>query len=254
MSAPKVPVFSGRVRAELANCIERCYSHSEISVLYTRFDIDETDGGNKLQRSTTLIRALHETVEGDGVGVLDLIRSVVEDRFGGDVLDRNGNPNPNLRPLIAALRVDGYELLDGRLVAAGAGSIPMTAEVSLLESRLRERQLAVAARHYRQAVDSFTDGRLEASNGQLRSCLENVLIELGARHGRRPSDPKGAAELLRTAGLLDGDETKLLQGLIGVSNERGAHHGTTTEEEATFRLHTTTAVLRYLLARVRDPA
>jgi hypothetical protein len=33
MSAPKVPVFSGRVRAELANCIERCYSHSEISVL-----------------------------------------------------------------------------------------------------------------------------------------------------------------------------------------------------------------------------
>ena len=254
MSAPKVPVFSGRVRAELANCIERCYSHSEISVLYTRFDIDETDGGNKLQRSTTLIRALHETVEGDGVRVLDLIRSVVEDRFGGDVLDRNGNPNPNLRPLIAALRVDGYELLDGRLVAAGAGSIPMTAEVSLLESRLRERQLAVAARHYRQAVDSFTDGRLEASNGQLRSCLENVLIELGARHGRRPSDPKGAAELLRTAGLLDGDETKLLQGLIGVSNERGAHHGTTTEEEATFRLHTTTAVLRYLLARVHDPA
>jgi hypothetical protein len=254
MSAPKVPVFSGRVRAELANCIERCYSHSEISVLYTRFDIDETDGGNKLQRSTTLIRALHETVEGDGVRVLDLIRSVVEDRFGGDVLDRNGNPNPNLRPLIAALRVDGYELLDGRLVAAGAGSIPMTAEVSLLESRLRERQLAVAARHYRQAVDSFTDGRLEASNGQLRSCLKNVLIELGARHGRRTSDPKGAAELLRTAGLLDGDETKLLQGLIGVSNERGAHHGTTTEEEATFRLHTTTAVLRYLLARVRYPA
>lgn len=254
MSTPKVPVFSGRVRAELANCIERCYSHSEISVLYTRFDIDEIDGGNKLQRSTTLIRALHETVEGDGVRVLDLIRSVVEDRFGGDVLDRNGNPNPNLRPLIAALRVDGYELLDGRLVAAGAGSIPMTAEVSLLESRLRERQLAVAARHYRQAVDSFTDGRLEASNGQLRSCLENVLIELGARHGRRTSDPKGAAELLRTAGLLDGDETKLLQGLIGVSNERGAHHGTTTEEEATFRLHTTTAVLRYLLARVRDPA
>ncbi len=178
----------------------------------------------------------------------------MEDRFGGDVLDRNGNPNPNLRPLIAALRVDGYELLDGRLVAAGAGSIPMTAEVSLLESRLRERQLAVAARHYRQAVDSFTDGRLEASNGQLRSCLENVLIELGARHGRRTSDPKGAAELLRTAGLLDGDETKLLQGLIGVSNERGAHHGTTTEEEATFRLHTTTAVLRYLLARVHDPA
>jgi hypothetical protein len=118
MSARRVPAFSGRVRAELASCIERCYSHSEISVLYTRFDVADSDGSNKLQRSTALIRALHESAEGDGAPVLDLIRSVVEDRFGGDVLDRNGNPNANLRP-----RSPHCELMDTSWWMAGS-SLP----------------------------------------------------------------------------------------------------------------------------------
>jgi hypothetical protein len=144
-------------------------------------------------------------------------------------------------------------MVNGRLVSAGLGSLPMAEQISLLETRLRDRGMPVAAQHYRQAVDSFTDGRLEASNGQLRSCLEDVLLDLVTRQGKTTSDPKGAAEMLRAAGRLDGDEARLLQGLVGVSNQRGAHRGTTTAEEATFRLHTTTAVLRYLLARVQEP-
>lgn len=75
----------------------------------------------------------------------------------------------------------------------------MTAEVSLLESRLHERQLAVA----RATADrQSTASPMAVSRPAMDSCgraYENVLIELGARHGRRPSDPKGAAELLRPA-------------------------------------------------------
>lgn len=253
MSLPKVPPLSGRSRAELANCIENCYSHSQIDVLFTRFDVEPT-GGNKLSKSTTLVSELHERGHDDGSVVLDLARAVLEDRFDGRVLDQDGKANRHLRPLLDALRIDGFEMVDGRLISGGLGSLPMTEQISLLETSLRERGMTVAERHYRQAVDSFTDGRLEASNGQLRSCLEDVLLDLAARHGRTTTDPKGAAEMLRSAGKLDGDETKLLQGLVGLSNERGAHRGTTSEEEATFRLHTTTAVLRYLLARLCDPS
>jgi hypothetical protein len=247
-----VPPLSGRTRAELANCIDNCYSHSQIGVLFTRFDVEPT-GGNKLTKSTALVEAMHGRGDGDGSLVLDLARAVLEDRFGGRVVDRDGSPNQYLRPLLDALRVDGYEMADGRLISSGVGSLPMTEQISLLETRLRARGMAVAVQHYVQAVDSFTDGRLEASNGQLRSCLEDVLLDLATRHGKATTDPKGAAEMLRGAGRIDGDEARLLQGLVGVSNERGAHRGTTTEEEATFRLHTTTAVLRYLLARVPDP-
>ncbi len=252
MSSYTTPPLSGRTRAALAECIDDCYTHSQIGALLTRFDV-EPSAGNKLVKSTALVRELHERGDGDGGPVLDLARTVLEDRFNGNVLDKEGNTNRYLRPVIDALRVDGYEMVNGRLVSAGLGSLPMAEQISLLETRLRDRGMPVAAQHYRQAVDSFTDGRLEASNGQLRSCLEDVLLDLVTRQGKTTSDPKGAAEMLRAAGRLDGDEARLLQGLVGVSNQRGAHRGTTTAEEATFRLHTTTAVLRYLLARVQEP-
>src|SRR5205823_2990503 len=97
----------------------------------------------------------------------------------------------------------------------------------------------------------FTDGRLEASNGQLRSCLESFLINLDSHLGQRETDdPRGAIEHLRALGHVDGDEAKMLTGLVGLSNERGAHHGLTDDEEALFRLRFTTAAIRYVLARL----
>jgi len=210
-------------------------------------------GLNKLEKSGALVRALHERLDGDGSLVLDLARVVLEGRFGGNVLGRDGKPNQNLGPLLSALRVDGYEMADGRLISAGLGSLPMTEQIPLLEARPRERGISVASQHYGQAVEGFTDGRLEASNGQLRSCLEDVLLGLASRDGKTTSDPRNAVEMLRAAGRLDGDEAKLLRGLVGVSNQRGAHRGTTTEEEAIFRLHATTAAMRYPLARVPEP-
>jgi hypothetical protein len=66
----------------------------------------------------------------------------------------------------------------------------------------------------------------------------------------RPTDARGAAERLRNHGDLDGDEAKMIAGLAGVSNERGAHAGLTDRDEAIFRLHATTAVATYLLARI----
>jgi hypothetical protein len=124
-------------------------------------------------------------------------------------------------------------------------------EVSVLESQLASRGLTVALTHYRQAVDCFVDSRLEASNGQLRSFLESLVTQLySQRAGNSIRDPRGAIDGLRNRHELDGDEAKLLAGLIGLSNERGAHPGLTDRDEALFRLHMTTASARYLLARL----
>jgi hypothetical protein len=68
--------------------------------------------------------------------------------------------------------------------------------------------------------------------------------------GARPADARGAADRLKDHGDLDGDESKLISGLAGVSNVRGAHAGLTERHEALFRLHMTTAVARYLLERL----
>ena len=100
--------------------------------------------------------------------------------------------------------------------------------------------------------DPYVDGRHEASNGQLRSFLEALLLGLSEGvPGRRPGSSMGAIDRLRNAGAIDGDQAELLKGIVGVSNDRGAHSGLTETEEALFRLHIASSVARYLLARVQ---
>ena len=71
--------------------------------------------------------------------------------------------------------------------------------------------------------------------------------------GKRPNDAKAAADQLRISGAIDGDESRLVSGLAGISSTRGAHAGLTDPDEARFRLHLTTAAARYLLGRVPPP-
>ncbi len=253
--------FSNRTLAELTERVASAYSHSEIDLLLARLDAkgaDEDDygnKGNKLDRARRLVESLAGGDSERGGRVLDLLRDLLERTMEGSVLDRDGTPYPAMQHLVAGLRADGFDFVNGRVVAATPDAAPVAQEISLLESELLRHGFDVAAQHYRQAVDSFTDVRLEASNGQLRSCLEDVLIQLcGHVLGESAGDPKGAIDKLRSNGAIDGDEAILLKGLVGMSNERGAHHGLTNEAEATFRLHMTTAVTRYLLARVRQDA
>ena len=77
-----------------------------------------------------------------------------------------------------------------------------------------------------------------------------LLLEVCARTtGRQARGSAGAVDILRDGEILDGSEAQLLKGLVGVSNDRGAHQGLTDGEETLFRLHFTTAAFRYLLAR-----
>ena len=54
-------------------------------------------------------------------------------------------------------------------------------EWSQLERDLQALTLNVAAEHYRQAHESFAASNWEAANGQIRSFMEDLLIELGKR-------------------------------------------------------------------------
>ena len=251
--------FSHATVAALIEAVATVYSHGELDVLFIHLGcegVDEfEDGakGNKLQRVSRVASALRRR-DDPGSDLLELAKQLIEDRFNGDVEGMDGEIRPPLRKVIASLRADGFEVVDGRLVRTTPEPAPMAEQLSLLESELDARGLEVSSRHYRQAVDNHRNGNLEASNGQLRSFLENLLIETAQQTtGKRITDPKGAVDRLRNAGFLDGDEASLLKGLAGISNKRGAHHGLTDEEEALFRLHFSTAAARYLLAVVPPP-
>lgn len=253
--------FSGPTLAALIEIVAGAHSHAELDVLFLRLECQDCDlsdeGGvppNKLGRVNNVVSTLKRRGPQPGADLLELLRVVIEERFRARIDSHPGDEVPEpLRGLISALRIDGFDLVDGRLVPTTPEPAPMAEELSLLEAALKRRGFDVALQHYRQAVDSYRTGNLEASNGQLRSFLENLVTEICTRATQqRARDPKGATDKLRNAGLIDGDEANLLKGLLGMSNQRGAHAGLTDEEEGLFRLHTSTAVARWLLARVPD--
>lgn len=243
--------LSQRTLAELTRAAEQAYTHDDLDLLFMRLEIS---GDGRLARTPTRskVRRLGRAIEllSDDDRELALVRDLIEDHYQGRVVDR-GSASMHLLRLVEALQLDGFELIDERIVATTPAPAALAPEISLLEEELDARGFTAAAVHYRQAVDSFVDRREEASNGQLRSALEGVLLELcHEATGRRPSDPRGAADRLRNAEFLDGDEAALFKGLVGVSNDNGAHAGLTSNDEALFRLHFTTAAIRYLLARI----
>jgi hypothetical protein len=252
--------LSNSTAATLIDVVSGAYSHSELDTLFLRLDCanvgptrdlsSTAPGPNKMDRVRPVVDRLRN--RDDQPDVISLLRELIEVKFDGRVFDYQGNVVQFLERLVREFELDGYTVSeDGRVVATTPDPAALGPEISRLERELDERGLGVARAHYRQAVDSFVDGRLEASNGQLRSFIEDFMLTLCAQiTGTRAADARGAAERIRSHGGIDGDETKLITGLAGLSNQRGAHAGLTDRDEALFRLHMTTAVARYLLARL----
>jgi hypothetical protein len=88
--------------------------------------------------------------------------------------------------LSRSLAIEGFEYRDSRLIPTTPGAANVANEISALESELQERGFLTAVAHYRQAVDNFVDGNWEASNGQIRSCIEDLFTKgcfrLSAQH------------------------------------------------------------------------
>lgn len=246
--------FSDRTLAVVIEVTADSYTHDQLDVLFLRLGLvgrgplDQGTGRTKLRR----VRRAVELLEADD-RTMELVRELVEERFSRSTGATWGQSPAVPERLVDAVRLDGFDIAEGRLVAATPGPASLGPETSALELRLRERGYVVAASHYEQAVGSYVDGRREASNGQLRSFLESLLIDLSNRTtGGSPSSARGAIDRLRSSGHIDGSEADILKGVVGVSNSRGAHAGLSDDEEALFRLHFATATARYILARVQE--
>jgi hypothetical protein len=254
-----VPNLSNAAAAALVEVVAEAYSHSQLDLLFMRLeanDIGFEDPDrrlNKLDRVRPVVE--HLRFRDEEPDVISLLREVVEVKYKKRFFDPFGEPWPHLERLLEAMRVDGYDVIDHRLVATTPDPAAMGEEISLLERELEARGFDIALRHYQQAVNSYVDGRLEASNGQLRSFFDDLTRSLTLETtGKQPNDAKAAADQLRNNGAIDGDESRLVSGLAGISNTRGAHAGLTDPDEARFRLHMTTAAARYLLGRIPPPA
>jgi len=203
--------------------------------------------------------------------LLDVVRLLCES------MRDPGQPPDWFSPLREALLADGYQLVwtkteepapprdflppttrtrvTWQVLPTDAGPVPLGAEISALEQELNARGYGVALNHYRQAMTAFQQHDNEAANGQLRTALEDLVVQLAAEHTGyvKPAKQGGggpAIEKLRaTQDLAAGDGGDLLKGLWGMTHTKGSHPGTSDAEETRFRVQVVTATARLLLHR-----
>ncbi len=215
-------------------------THAGLDALFFEFGLERHDrDGNKLARSTTLLKAIERVDDADGIVI-----GIVERLFANDYY-RDNSPS-----LHEALRLDGFVLQSGHLVPSEPALVALAPETSALEEALQAQQLDVAFQHYRQAVNNFTNEQLEACNGQLRSFLEALCIDLGRRLTNHNVDNALAAlQRLHNEEHLDQSEYNMFRYFWGGIQDKGPHAGLTTHDEALYRLHVGTAIGRYLVKK-----
>ena len=234
--------LSRRTLARLAERMESALNHAELEALFFEYELERHDPrGNKMFRITALLRAIEQrTKDADRIVIEIIERLFAHEHY------RDSSPS-----LHQALRLDGFVFQDGRIVQSEPGSVAMAPETSALEDALQTRRLDVPFRHYRQAVDNFTNEQLEACNGQIRSFLEALFVEIGMRLTSRNIDNANAAlQHLDNRGHLDQAEWNMFRYFWGGVQDNGPHAGLTTHDEALYRLHVGTAIGRYLVKKL----
>lgn len=266
----------------LVETIDHEYSKDQILTLLLRADLRQYEalgqGGSSKQGlirkhicgAQDLVRS-HDDAQAHKA-LLNLVRLLVEDAVG----DPQAPPGwfGNLRE---ALLADGFELtwtreekapisespwisrrptviVTYRILPTDSGPVPLPQEISAFEHELIVRRYDDVLIHYRQAISNFEQHNAEASNSQLRTALEALVVHLATEKANwaGPSAGQGgggpAIQHLITHGFLpERDGGKLLQGLWQISHSNGSHPGQSDADEARTRMQLVTATGRFLL-------
>ncbi|NQX25690.1 hypothetical protein [Curtobacterium sp. VKM Ac-2852] len=170
---------------------------------------------------------------------------------------RNHEDGPSspewVRQLLESLRTDGFTCTpESTLVAAtgwgtpttevrwtvtplGYTALPVTTLSSDLAAQLNTKGFTTAAGHYDQALNAFRARNWAASNGQLRTTFESVLVELATAHtGTTPTRGGGEAiDALAGKGLLPFGPNEYVRGLWKLSHKAGSHPDSVTRKMPT---------------------
>jgi len=262
-----------RTLSALREVLNERFSNSEIRDLLFKHGLEERyQGPNKSDRLSKVFHPLvsktrynslptsgglpYEDYQGEVASTWDIIDQVAQ-----DVSETfKGNPQSDwaeerYQTLVQALRVDGYDLLDGRVVPFLSPSVEPAAEQGVLESRLDGLGLSDARNHLDQAVDNATRGNWEAANAQLRAFMEGVCDAITERlydgEGKPPTRGR-ARKHLASVGFLNGDEDELLKSFFKVLSGEGSHPGTSAGDDSHRRRLMAFSLANYYIERLQE--
>ncbi|MFE0349000.1 hypothetical protein [Streptomyces griseoluteus] len=234
--------------------------------------IDQDDYRQEILR-TVLNDARDKAIEEDDAGahqaLLDFARALVE-------FDLRDHVRDLVADLAEALRSDGYELVDQvtdyqtvrgwrhkvKIVPFDASQAPLHEEMTALEHELSTRGYTEALGHYQAALKHFSEQDHPSSNGQLRTALEALIVNLAVDHtGYQDSGRAnqgglalknlyvrgGTGPAVTGAPLPEKDGGTLIQGVWDISHLNGSHPGLSDAQEARIRMQLLTGAMLFLL-------
>lgn len=226
-------------------------SHSELSTLFYKYNLEEFDiKGNREYRWINFIRGIENKEDADKIIIEILEKYLPRMTFAGEY-----------EALINSLKLDGFlwkkddsETLfekEGHLIPTTPTPAALAPEISALEDNFIGLQMHTARTHYSQAVENFTKGNWESCNGQLRSFMEDFFIQIGEKlTGSLRNDPVASLQDLMSKTFLDIAEFQQFKSFFLGIQDNGPHRGLSSEQEALFRLHMSTAIARYLIFKM----
>ena len=239
-------------------------SNSNIKQLLFEHGLDDDyEGSNKLSRLGKVFhplvkRSVHSSEMKNTIELLEaLAKTALDKTKESDDFGISSHAEERARKTYDkfkdALRADGLDLVEARVVPFLSPSVNIGKERGLLESRLRHYKFGVASNHLEQAVDNAARAQWESANGQIRSFLEALCDSITSLTFRGPGNlpSRGKARKnLAEVGFLDVNEAALLKAFFKVLHGEGGHSGTSSSDDCHRRLLMAVSLSNYYLDRL----
>lgn len=263
--------ISQRTVGLLIEYLATATSQASLGGFLKRHNLGDADPGVDLRRFSTMSKAKRADLaltaaiqEGKEVDLLALAATALEGQ-------EDGPSSPDwVQDLLSSLRSDGFTCTASKttpIPAKGSASsvsetrwaitplgytgLPIATLASDLADQLLAKGFATAAGHYDQALNSFHARDWAASNSQLRTTFESVLIDLAERRtGSKASGGGSAIDALQKVGDLPYGPNEYVRGLWKLSHPGGAHPGLSDSEDAQHRIYAMSAVVGWLVRRL----
>ncbi|MCA9469863.1 MAG: hypothetical protein KC643_31065 [Nitrospira sp.] len=247
--------ISKKTLSLLTQLIQHAFStHNDIDLLIQEFHLQDdvqthSVNGKALHFIKKVEDRIQQGLQGEDT-IIDLIeRVIIRPRL-------QGCPSyvaSTYEHFCNSLVVDGFIITnENRLLPTSPGPASIAPQLSKLEQNLDRLGLSIARTHYQQAYKNFTDGQYEACNGQIRPFVENLIPEVckSVTGAEFENNPPAALQNLRQNSKIDHNEEGIFKNFWSHIQDRGPHQGLTTESDALYRLHMSTAIARYLMEKL----
>ena len=245
--------------AVLIELLEVYRTDAQIKQLLFKHGLEERySGSNKKSRLGNVFYPL--VVEDADQAEVERTRYLCQEFVSG-LMDKGTWPDyseqarRNYEAFRGALRVDGADLVEGRLVSFLSPSIEPGRAQGVLESRLEHWGFSVARNHLDNALDLASEGKWEPANAEVRSFLEGICEAVAAKIycGLGKSPVRGEArKFLLEQGFLSERESTLLSSLFQILHGEGGHAGTSSSDDCHRRRLMAVSMANYYLERLDD--